>query len=74
MSQQIRRVRDENFQNYGARKVWIRLQREGLAVARCTVERLMKNRGLKGVVRGKTVKTATRYCTDDICRSIFLNS
>lgn len=57
MNQQVRRVWDENFQNYGARKVWIQLQREGLTVARCTVERLMPSLGLKGVMRGKTVKT-----------------
>ena len=57
MSQQIRRVWEESFQNYGARKVWIQLQREGLAVARCTVERLMRSLGLKGVRRGKTIKT-----------------
>jgi hypothetical protein len=41
LSQQIRRVWEESFQNYGARKVWIQLQREGCAVARCTVERLI---------------------------------
>ena len=46
ISQQIRRVWDESFQNYGARKVWLQLKREGLAVARCTVERLMQNLGL----------------------------
>lgn len=57
LSQQIRRVWEESFQNYGARKVWIQLQREGLAVARCTVERLMRSLGLKGVRRGKTIKT-----------------
>ena len=57
LSQQIRRVWDESFQNYGVRKVWIQLQREGLAVARCTVERLMRSLGLKGVMRGKTIKT-----------------
>jgi transposase InsO family protein len=54
---QIRRVWDENFQAYGARKVWLQLRREGKAVARCTVERLMGKLGLKGVVRGKRVKT-----------------
>ncbi len=57
LSQEIRRVWEESFQNYGARKVWLQLKREGLTVARCTVERLMKNRGLKGVRRGKTIKT-----------------
>jgi len=56
-SQQIRRVWEDGFQNYGARKVWIQLQREGLAVARCTVERLMRSLGLRGVRRGKTIKT-----------------
>ena len=54
---EIRRVWDENFQNYGARKVWRQLLRDGLSVARCTVERLMREMGLKGVVRGKGIKT-----------------
>jgi putative transposase len=58
LSQQIRQVWDAHFQAYGARKVWWQLQREGLAVARCTAERLMRQMGLKGIVRGKTVKTA----------------
>jgi putative transposase len=38
---------------YGARKVWLVLNREGIAVARCTVERLMTELGLTGAVRGK---------------------
>jgi putative transposase len=54
---QIRRVWEENFQAYGARKVWLQLQREGRTVARCTVERLMRDLGLQGIVRGKSVKT-----------------
>ena len=53
----IRRVFDENFQVYGARKVWRQLQREGIQVARCTVERLMREMGLQGAIRGKPVKT-----------------
>ena len=53
----IQRIWDEHFQVYGVRKVWRQLQREGIAVARCTVERLMRQMGLKGVVRGRTVKT-----------------
>jgi putative transposase len=57
LSGQIRRVWNENFQAYGARKVWRQLRREGQAEARCTVERLMGKLGLKGVVRGKRVKT-----------------
>jgi putative transposase len=54
---EIQRVFDENFRVYGAHKVWTQLNREGLQVARCTVERLMKALGLRGVVRGKTFKT-----------------
>ena len=57
LSVQIRRVFDENFGVYGVRKVWKQLAREGLAVARCTVARLMKAMGLEGVVRGKQRKT-----------------
>ena len=55
-----RRVWEENFQVYGVRKVWRQLLREGLMVARCTVERLMRQMGLRGVVRGKPVRTTTR--------------
>ena len=54
---EIRRVWDDNKQVYGVRKVWKQLLREGWQVARCTVERLMKHLGLRGVVRGKVVKT-----------------
>jgi len=53
----IRRVWDANFQVYGARKVWLALNREGLPVARCTVERLMKQMGLRGVRRGNAKRT-----------------
>jgi transposase InsO family protein len=53
----IRRVWDENFRVYGARKVWRQLRREGVAVARCTVERLMGRLGLQGVVRGRRCRT-----------------
>src|SRR5690606_21867254 len=54
---EIRRVWDTNFQAYGADKVWKQLNRERLRVARCTVERLMQRLGLRGVVRGKVVRT-----------------
>lgn len=54
---EVRRVFDQNFQVYGARKVWRQLAREGHDVARCTVERLMKRMGLHGAIRGKPVKT-----------------
>jgi len=60
LSQDIRRVWDQNFQVYGVRKVWRQLHREGRVVARCTVTRLMKRLGLRGVVRGKAVKTTVR--------------
>jgi transposase InsO family protein len=54
---EILRVFNENYRVYGARKVWRQLLREGFEVARCTVERLMKEMGLQGVVRGRRVRT-----------------
>ena len=54
---EIERVWNENFQVYGVRKVWRQMGREGFDVARCTVGRLMKRRGLRGVIRGKSVRT-----------------
>ena len=51
------RVFAENFGVYGVRKVWRQMQREGINVARCTVARLMRQMGLKGVVRGKSIRT-----------------
>jgi putative transposase len=54
---QIRRVFEANFGVYGVRKVWRQLAREGIAVARCTVARLMRKMGLQGVVRGRPVRT-----------------
>jgi putative transposase len=56
---EIRRVHAEHFGVYGARKVWRQLHREGIAVARCTVERLMRELGLEGVRRGKPRRTTT---------------
>jgi putative transposase len=53
----IRRVHEANHSVYGARKVWLALNREGIAVARCTVERLMTQIGLSGAVRGKARRT-----------------
>jgi putative transposase len=57
LRQQVRRVFDENFGVYGVRKVWRQLGRENVAVARCTVARLMRQMSLQGVVRGKAAKT-----------------
>jgi transposase InsO family protein len=54
---EIKRVWDENFQVYGVRKVWRQLIREDIRAARCTVERLMRDLGLRGAVRGKKVWT-----------------
>jgi transposase InsO family protein len=54
---EIQRVWDDNFRVYGVRKVWRQLKREGFVVARCTVARLMRDLGLRGVVRGRKVKT-----------------
>jgi putative transposase len=54
---EIRRVWDANYQVYGARKLWAQLRREGVQVARCTVERLMRELGLTGAVRGTTRRT-----------------
>ena len=54
---EISRVFEENFRVYGVRKVWRQLLREGHAVARCTVARLMQSKGLQGVIRGKPVRT-----------------
>lgn len=51
------RVFVENFGVYGVRKVWRQMNREGFAVARCTIARLMRDLGLQGVIRGKPVRT-----------------
>ena len=51
---EVRRVFEENYAVYGADKVWTQLNREGIPIARCTVERLMRAEGLRGAVRGKT--------------------
>jgi putative transposase len=53
----IERVWQANLRVYGADKVWMQMRREGIAVARCTVERLMRRLGLRGVIRGKVVRT-----------------
>ena len=56
---EIARVHAEHFGVYGARKLWRQRHREGIVVARCTVERLMGALGLAGVVRGKPRRTTT---------------
>jgi putative transposase len=54
---EIKRIHAANYGVYGARKVWLALNREGIGVARCTVERLMAELGLTGAVRGKARRT-----------------
>ena len=54
---EVLRVFAENFGVYGVRKVWRQMNREGFDVARCTVQRLMRELGLQGVIRGKPVRT-----------------
>ena len=55
----IRQVHQANYGVYGARRVWKQLGRDGLRVARCTVERLMRAEGLAGVRRGRKRRTTT---------------
>ena len=54
---EIRRVYAANYSVYGADKVWAQMNREGIVVARCTVERLMGQIGIAGVVRGAPKRT-----------------
>ncbi len=61
---EIRRVFGESGERYGADKVWRQLRREDIAVARCTVERLMAELSLQGVRRGRAFKVTT---TTDAC-------
>ena len=57
LEMEVARVHAAHYGVYGARKVWLQLNREGIPVARCTVERLMRCLGLHGVVRGKVKRT-----------------
>ncbi len=57
LKERIQEVHASNYRVYGARKIWRELNRQGLAVARCTVERLMRELGIQGAVRGKRVIT-----------------
>jgi putative transposase len=57
LKREIARVWQANFSVYGADKIWTQLNREGIRVARCTVERLMRQLGLRGVRRGTKHRT-----------------
>ncbi len=59
LREEIERVWKEHFGVYGARKVWHQLIREEIGVARCTVERLMREMGLEGAIRGRKYKKTT---------------
>jgi putative transposase len=59
LREEIQRVWDDNFLVYGARKVWLQLGREDIAVAKCTVERLMRDMGLRGATRGGAARITT---------------
>lgn len=59
LGEKIERVWKENFGVYGVRKVWRALKREGEDMARCTVERLMRQQGLEGAIRGRKYKRTT---------------
>ncbi|GAA2485369.1 hypothetical protein GCM10009858_24150 [Terrabacter carboxydivorans] len=67
---EIRRVHASNYGAYGARKVWLTLNREGIPVARCTVERLMRQDGLAGAVRGKVKRTTIADPTAERARDL----
>ena len=71
----IEAVWKKNRSVYGAKKVWHALGREGKSIARCTVERLMKQMALQGVVRGKKVITTnpdtSQPCPDDKVNRVF---
>lgn len=75
MSLRIDGAWEDNRKLYGARKIWHVLRRDGQAVARCTVERLMRALGIRGVVRGKRVVTTnpdtSLPCPDDKVNRIF---
>ena len=57
LKEEIGRVHEASFGLYGSRKVWRQLKRDGIKVAKCTVERLMRAMGLAGIRRGKSCVT-----------------
>lgn len=67
---EIDRVGRANRRVYGVRKVWQQLRREGISAARCTVERLMRADGLRGVVRGARVRTTLPEAAADCPRDL----
>lgn len=57
LTEQITTIHHDNYSVYGVRKVYAEMHRQGTPVARCTVARLMKEAGLKGIVRSKSPRT-----------------
>ena len=57
LKSEISRVWKENYEVYGADKIWLELNRQGAGVARCTTERLMRELGLQGARRGRKIRT-----------------
>ncbi|AXB41508.1 integrase [Amycolatopsis albispora] len=57
LAEKVERVHEDNYSVYGTRKVWAELNRHGTDVARCTVERLMRETGLRGLLRDKSPRT-----------------
>ncbi len=74
-SARVQRVWHANWQVYGADKVWLQMDRKGIRVARCTIERLMKRLGLQSARRGKKVRTtmpdASAPCPLDRVNRVF---
>ncbi|WP_229072205.1 IS3 family transposase [Actinoplanes sp. DH11] len=66
----IKRIHAENYGVYGARKIWHELHRRGVAVARCTVERLMRAAGLRGLLRDKPPRTTRPAAETDRPRDL----
>lgn len=57
LKQKIQTTWEDNYKVYGARKIWRKLNKDGISVARCTVERLMNHLDIEGTTRGKKPKT-----------------
>ena len=66
----IKQIHAENYGVYGARKIWHELHRGGVPVARCTVERLMRAAGLRGLLRDKSPRTTRPAAETDRPRDL----
>jgi putative transposase len=66
----IEQIHAENYGVYGARKIWHELHRRGVPVARCTVERLMRAAGLRGLLRDKSPRTTRPAAETDRPRDL----